>query len=167
MRGGLKTVISNFETFITCLARLSSASNSSDVSLAEATKKCQAILGIARTQLKELLETDLQHGTAEDKLAGFERGCCNVERLMAKSDIMKSFLMGFASSPASSSDASDASRPPADNPTCVQPTMASISATQRLLSPRSGKAPHSSKKPSKRSAPAALKRNDEGKHVRR
>ena len=165
---GLKTVVSNFDVFLCSIAKLMDSPGASDSSLGDAERQCQAILGIARAQIEELVETPLEEDSVEAKLVQFERWRCNVDRLMARSDKMRDLLMSLASGCTRRPEST--AGPQASSSTNTQharPSMASISAAQRLMAPKSGKTPPGSRKPSKRSAPPALKRNDDGKHVRR
>ena len=163
---GLQTVTSNFDAFSAVIARLGAASDAPVSSLHDASVQCQAILGIAQAQLQELIDMDLSNNNTQDKLDRMRRGDLMVGRLMERSDKMRSRLIalagtrevqGFLHGSPSGATASAA----------TEPSSADISATQRLMAPKSGKAQQSNRKPPKRSGAPALSRNSEGKHARR
>jgi len=136
---GLQTVTSNFDAFSAVIARLGAASDAPVSSLHDASVQCQAILGIAKAQLQELIDMDLSNNNnTQDKLDRMRRGDLMVGRLMERSDKMRSRLIalagtrevqGFLHGSPSGATASAA----------AEPSPADISVTQRLMTPKSGR----------------------------
>ena len=105
----------------------------------DASFQCQAILGIAQAQLQELIDMDVSNNNTQDKLDRMRREYLMVGRLMERSDKMRSRLIalagtgevqGFLHGSPSGATASAA----------AEPSSADISATQRLMAPKCGKA---------------------------
>lgn len=162
---GLQTVISNFHSLIAAVDQLAAAPNVSVTSLQDARVQCQALLEIATARLEELLNSNVI-SSSEKAIVEMERGHIDMLRLVEKSDAIRSMLIDFASGTDDQGMSHSASSGAVDSDP-GQPSAAQIPARQRLMAPKAGKTTHKIKKSGKRSGPAPLDKNNEGKHVRR
>jgi len=165
---GLQTVISNFEVYVTVIERLRATPGAPTAPLQHASTECHAILGIARAQVQELLDDDMALETGEAKLVAMGRGNITAEHLMKRSDAMKERLSEIASGgPVATDGASSSACGDCGSGSSAGQAGRGISVVQCLMAPKSGRPHQNSKKPGKRSSPAPLRRNSDGKHLRR
>ena len=162
---GLQMVISNLNAFLGAIDQLSESSPNNGTELQYARLQCLAVLDIANNRLEELCNTRLSNSSQEAAVE-MERGQIDAERLMARSDEMKDLLLDIAGGDGKSSESPKGSTSGAAGSSGSRTPVADTSAVQRLMAPKAGK-PHCNKKPPKRSGAPGLRRNDEGKHVRR
>ena len=164
---GLQMVISNFQTILGGIEQLGSRPEAPTAFLQDAQLQCQALLGIAHAQVQKLLDNtlDIHTSSKQDITIEMERGRLDIDRLMTRCDDIWAKLKD-----AFTGELTGRSMGSASGAACcsaAQPSAEDISATQRLMSPKSGKPQKGSKKPAKRPGAPALGRNSDGKHMRR
>ena len=164
---GLRLVIGNLDAFKEAIEQLGANPSASSASLHAAKVQCEALLGIARDQMNEILRTDLAHCSKEDAFKEMERFCVISERLMTRSDKIRELLVGIAKGEDVPAVSCNEIGTHGSSSASTSPSIASISATQRLMAPKSGKPNSKTNKHKKHSQHSALSKNSDGKYVRR